>query len=51
MSHFDNVNSIATNKQGEFKPGVQPSAAPQEHGGVCAPYILIFCTSRIILTL
>lgn len=34
MSELNNVNSIATPKQGEFKPSVQPTNAPQEHGGV-----------------
>lgn len=34
MSELSNVNSIATNKQGEFKPSIQPSGKPQEHGGV-----------------
>ncbi|EYE98817.1 uncharacterized protein EURHEDRAFT_408024 [Aspergillus ruber CBS 135680] len=33
MSELNNVNSIATPKQGEFKPSVQPTNAPQEHGG------------------
>jgi hypothetical protein len=33
MSELNNIDSVATPKQGEFKPSVQPSHAPQEHGG------------------
>lgn len=34
MSELNNIDSVATPKQGEFKPGVQPTNAPMEHGGV-----------------